>query len=129
MVKEFGEFSFNGKKGDKKVVKTQFGYHYIEILDQKNFEMAYKIAQLSKKIETSPETDQAASGLANQFAGEQPRREILRGQYYPERKPTASCWPRIFNPRNIPSPAWDPTVRWYAGSMTPIWEMYRSLMP
>jgi peptidyl-prolyl cis-trans isomerase D len=70
MVKEFGEFCFNGQKGEKKVLKTQFGYHYIEILDQKNFEPAYKIAYLSKKIEASPETDQAASGAANQFAGE-----------------------------------------------------------
>lgn len=70
MVKEFNDFCFNGKPGEKKVVKTQIGYHYVEILDQKNFEPAYKIAYLSKKIETSPETDQAASGLANQFAGE-----------------------------------------------------------
>ena len=69
MVKEFADFCFNGKKGEKKVVKSQFGYHYIEILDQKNFEPSYKVAYLSKKIETSPETDQAASGLANQFAG------------------------------------------------------------
>ncbi len=70
MVKEFADFSFNGKTGEKKIVKTQFGYHYIEILDQKNFEPAYKIAYLSRKIETSPETDQAASGLASQFAVE-----------------------------------------------------------
>jgi len=70
MVKEFSDYSFNGKKGDKKIVKSQFGYHYIEILDQKNFEPAYKIAYVSHKIETSPETDQAASGLASQFAGE-----------------------------------------------------------
>ncbi|HWB93088.1 MAG TPA: peptidylprolyl isomerase [Puia sp.] len=70
MVKEFSDFCFNGKKGETKIVKSQFGYHYIEILDQKNFEPAYKIAYLSKKIETSPETDQAASGLASQFAGE-----------------------------------------------------------
>jgi peptidyl-prolyl cis-trans isomerase D len=70
MVKEFADFCFNGKKGETKVVKSQFGYHYIEILDQKNFEPAYKIAYLSRKIETSPETDQAASGLASQFAGE-----------------------------------------------------------
>jgi peptidyl-prolyl cis-trans isomerase D len=70
MVKEFNDFAFNGKKGDKKIVRTEFGYHYIEILDQKNFEPAYKIAYLAKKIEASPETDQNASGLANQFAGE-----------------------------------------------------------
>jgi peptidyl-prolyl cis-trans isomerase D len=70
MVKEFNDFSFDGKKGDKKIVKTQFGYHYIEIIDQKSFEPAYKVEYLAKKIETSPETDQNASGLANQFAGE-----------------------------------------------------------
>jgi peptidyl-prolyl cis-trans isomerase D len=70
MVKEFSEFCFNGKTGDKKIVKSQFGYHYIEIQDQKNFEPAYKVAYLSRKIETSQETDQAASGLASQFAGE-----------------------------------------------------------
>jgi peptidyl-prolyl cis-trans isomerase D len=70
MVKEFAEFCFNGKKGEKKIVKSQFGYHYIEILDQKDFEPGYKIAYISKKIDPSPETDQNASGLASQFAGE-----------------------------------------------------------
>ena len=70
MVKEFGDFAFNGKKGEKKIVKTQFGYHYIEIKDQKNFEPAYKIAYFARKIEPSQETDQNASGLASQFAGE-----------------------------------------------------------
>jgi peptidyl-prolyl cis-trans isomerase D len=70
MVPEFDKFSFEGKKGDKKIVKSQFGYHYVEILDQKDFQPNYKIAYLSRKIETSPETDQAASGLANKFAGE-----------------------------------------------------------
>lgn len=70
MVKEFNDFCFNGKAGDQKIVKTQFGYHLIDILDQKNFEPAYKIAYLAKKIDASQETDQTASGLATQFAGE-----------------------------------------------------------
>jgi len=70
MVKEFDDFSFSGKTGDKKIVKTQFGYHYIEILDQKNYEPAYKVAYISRKIETSKETDQAVGGIANQFAGQ-----------------------------------------------------------
>jgi peptidyl-prolyl cis-trans isomerase D len=70
MVKEFNDFSFAGKTGDKKIVKSQFGYHYIEIMDQKAFEPAYKFAYFAKKIEASNETDQNASGLANQFAGE-----------------------------------------------------------
>jgi peptidyl-prolyl cis-trans isomerase D len=70
MVKEFGDFTFNGKKGEIKIVKTQFGYHLIEIMDQKNFEPAFKIAYFSRRIEPSQETDQNASGLASQFAGE-----------------------------------------------------------
>jgi peptidyl-prolyl cis-trans isomerase D len=70
MVKEFNDYAFNGKKGEMKIVKTQFGYHLIEILDQKNFEPAYKVAYFSRRIEPSPETDQNASGLASQFAGE-----------------------------------------------------------
>ncbi|MBS1597158.1 MAG: peptidylprolyl isomerase [Bacteroidetes bacterium] len=70
MVKEFNDFCFDGKKGDKKIVKTQFGYHYIEILDQKGSSPVYKIEYYGKKIEVSQETDQNASGLANQFAGE-----------------------------------------------------------
>jgi peptidyl-prolyl cis-trans isomerase D len=53
-----------------KIVKTQFGYHLIEILDQKDFEPAYKIAYFARRIEPSQETDQNASGLASQFAGE-----------------------------------------------------------
>ena len=70
MVKEFDEFCFNGKKGERKVVKTQFGYHLIEIEDQKNFNPAYKIAYLSKTITPSQTTDEKASGLASQFASE-----------------------------------------------------------
>jgi peptidyl-prolyl cis-trans isomerase D len=70
MVKEFGDFAFNGKKGEMKVVKTQFGYHLIEILDQKDFEPAFEVAYFARRIEPSPETDQNASGLASQFAGE-----------------------------------------------------------
>ncbi len=68
---EFGKFIlFDGKKGERKKVKTQFGYHYIEILDQTNFEPAYKVAYMSRNISASQETQNTASGLANQFAGE-----------------------------------------------------------
>ena len=70
MTKEFNDFCFDGKKGDRKVVKTQFGYHLIEIEDQKNFNPSYKIAYLSKKVVTSTTTDEKASGLASQFASE-----------------------------------------------------------
>ena len=64
------DFCFNGKTGDRKVVKTQFGYHLIEIEDQKNYNPAYKVAYFSKTITPSQETDEKASGLASQFASE-----------------------------------------------------------
>ena len=69
MVKEFQDFAFGHKIGDKGVVKSQFGWHYIEVIGQKNFEPGYKVAYLSRKIEASQNTDMAASGLASQFAG------------------------------------------------------------
>lgn len=70
LAKEFAEFAFYGTAGEKKVVKTSFGYHYMEIISQKNFEQAYKIAYMSKAIVSSQETQNTASGMANQFAGE-----------------------------------------------------------
>jgi peptidyl-prolyl cis-trans isomerase D len=69
MVKEFQDFAFGHKVGDKGIVKSQFGWHYIEVLGQKNFEPGYKVAYLTRKIEASQNTDQTASGLASQFAG------------------------------------------------------------
>lgn len=68
MVQEFNDFAFDGKVGDKKVVKTQFGYHYVEILGQKNPQTAYKIAYLAKPILASAETINAASNKASEFA-------------------------------------------------------------
>jgi peptidyl-prolyl cis-trans isomerase D len=70
MVKEFNDFSFEGKTGEKKIVKTVFGYHLIEILDQKDFEPHYKAAYFSKKIVASDETDRAALSNASKFASE-----------------------------------------------------------
>lgn len=53
---EFRNFSFENNKGDIDVVKTSFGYHIIEILDQQNKSRAIKIASLARKIEPSEET-------------------------------------------------------------------------
>ncbi len=69
LAREFAEAIFYGNAGDKKVVKTEFGYHYIEVLSQKNVEPAYKVAYLSRSITPSEETENVASGAANQFAG------------------------------------------------------------
>ena len=69
LAKEFADYIFYNKAGDRAVVKTDFGYHIIEILTQKNFEVGYKIAYVSKKIITSQETDDVSSTKATQFAG------------------------------------------------------------
>ena len=67
MVGAFNDFSFDKPKGTKDVVKSEFGYHYTEVLDQKNFAPAYKIAYLSKAIVSSNETVTAASTAAASF--------------------------------------------------------------
>jgi peptidyl-prolyl cis-trans isomerase D len=61
---------YDGTKGQRKKVKTQFGYHYIEIVDQKNIQPYYKIAFFSKAIVASKETERRASEEASKFSNE-----------------------------------------------------------
>lgn len=74
LSKEFADVVFYGAVGDKKTVRVENsqygGYHYIEVLSQKNFEPAFKVAYLTKAIVASDATDNAAMGLASQFAAE-----------------------------------------------------------
>ncbi|MET0392774.1 MAG: peptidylprolyl isomerase, partial [Chitinophagaceae bacterium] len=68
-AKEFGQFIlFDGQPGDKKVVKTSFGWHYIEILNFIKPEPHYQVAYLAKPIEASDETESMATNAATQFA-------------------------------------------------------------
>jgi peptidyl-prolyl cis-trans isomerase D len=69
MVPEFNDFIFDGKPGSKGIVKTDFGYHYIEVLSQKGSSPAYKVAYLTKGIEPSSVTDDSVNNVASQFAG------------------------------------------------------------
>jgi peptidyl-prolyl cis-trans isomerase D len=68
MVGPFNDFSFDNTVGSKGVVKTDFGYHYIEVLKQTPRSPAYKIAYLSKAILPSSETIGVASAAAAVFA-------------------------------------------------------------
>lgn len=68
MVGPFNDFSFDNSVGSKGVVKTDFGYHYIEVLKQTPRSPAYKIAYLSKIILPSSETNGVASAAAAAFA-------------------------------------------------------------
>ncbi|MGE5108584.1 MAG: peptidylprolyl isomerase [Sphingobacteriales bacterium] len=68
---DFAQFIlYNGTAGQRKVVKTKFGWHLIEILEQKNFEPFYKIAYFSQKIDPSNETVSKANSEATSFAAE-----------------------------------------------------------
>jgi len=69
MVPEFNDSSFQGKVGDYKVVRTQFGYHLINVLAHKGIQPAYKVAYMSKSIVPSQETVNDAMNNANVFAG------------------------------------------------------------
>lgn len=66
MVPEFNDFCFSKSVGSKDVVKTQYGYHVIEIMSQKDFKPAYKIAFVAKEITSSDLTVNAASLEATQ---------------------------------------------------------------
>lgn len=70
MVAPFNDFIFSHHTGEKGVVKTDYGYHYIEILSQKGSSPAYQIAYLSQPINATDQTVNTAMGLASQFAGE-----------------------------------------------------------
>lgn len=67
--KDFATYISNKPKGSFDVIKTSFGYHVMQVLNQKNFEPAYKVAYLAKNIVASEETDLKASSSATQFAG------------------------------------------------------------
>jgi peptidyl-prolyl cis-trans isomerase D len=64
MVPEFNKFCFEKPIGSRDVVKTQFGYHVIEVLNQKGSTTACKIGFLAKEIFSSEETINKASNEA-----------------------------------------------------------------
>lgn len=70
MVNEFNDFTFENPVGSKKVVQTQFGYHVIEILNQKDFKPAYKIAFVAKEITPSDITINKSSLEATKASAE-----------------------------------------------------------
>lgn len=69
LAKGFADYAFNKPVGSSDVVKTEFGYHIMEVMSQKNFEESYKMAYIAKPIVSSEETDNTASSNATQFAG------------------------------------------------------------
>lgn len=73
LSQEFTNFILNGKAGEKKVIKVTndnyTGYHYVELISQKAIDPVVKLAIISKKLEASQVTTDAAYAKAIEFAG------------------------------------------------------------
>jgi peptidyl-prolyl cis-trans isomerase D len=69
MVKSFSDSCFMGKKGDVKIVPSQYGLHIIEILDQSKPVKQIQVGTLVKNVTPSEETDHNYYIRANEFAG------------------------------------------------------------
>ncbi|MEX8549141.1 MAG: SurA N-terminal domain-containing protein [Mucilaginibacter sp.] len=67
MVPVFEDAVFNGKKGDLKIVTSQFGVHLIEIEDQKGSSKVVKVAVVDKPLTPSSKTQSAAYAKAQSF--------------------------------------------------------------
>lgn len=65
MVAPFSQFCFQGTKGKIGVVLSQFGYHIIEITDQKNFNKQITVGVIDRSITPSNSTTQALFSKAN----------------------------------------------------------------
>jgi peptidyl-prolyl cis-trans isomerase D len=67
MVAPFDDAVFSGKKGDLKIVTTQFGVHLIEIEDQKGSSKAAKVAIVDLPLKASSTTQTAVYSKAQGF--------------------------------------------------------------
>ncbi len=67
MVPVFEDAAFNGKKGDIKIVTSQYGVHIIEIEDQKGSSKVVKVATVDKQLSASSATQAAAYSKAQGF--------------------------------------------------------------
>ncbi len=70
MVSEFNDFCFTKPTGTIDVVKTQFGYHIVQIQSQKGSSPTYKMAFMGKEILASETTINKASLDATKLAAD-----------------------------------------------------------
>ena len=76
MVPEFNDFCFTKSTGSKGVVKTDFGYHIIEVMSQKGLNTAYKIAYVGKEIAASDVTINKSSLEATKASAIKSKEEL-----------------------------------------------------
>lgn len=69
MVKPFSDSCFEGRKGDVKLVATQYGLHVIQIMEQSPLIKHVQVGTLVKNVVPSEATDHEYYVQANEFAG------------------------------------------------------------
>ena len=67
MVPTFNDACFDGKKGDLVIVESQFGFHIIEVLNQKGNTEKRAVAFIDRAVEPSTKTFQIKYGEADEF--------------------------------------------------------------
>ena len=68
MVPSFNDACFDGDEGDLVVVQSQFGYHIIDVVEQKGNTEKRAVAFIDRKVEASTKTFQVVYGTADEFA-------------------------------------------------------------
>ena len=112
MVPAFEDAVFEGKKGDIKIVTSQYGVHIIDIEDQKGSSKVVKVATVDKLLTASSATQSAAYSKAQAFLGtlsgdnfdDQANKAGLKIVKAPDLNPIASTFNTITSGREI--------VRW-----------------
>ena len=110
MVKPFNDACFQGKTGDLTIVKTQFGFHIIEILEKGNNVKKIIVGIVDRKLEPSSTTYQNIYAEAGRFAGlnntYEKFKETVSNEGYDKRtandlKPTDKEIPGLDSPSSI----------------------------
>ena len=112
MVPVFEDAVFEGKKGDIKIVTSQYGVHIIDIEDQKGSSKVVKVATVDKLLTASSATQSAAYSKAQAFLGtlsgdnfkDQANKAGLKIVQAPDLNPIESTFNTITSGREI--------VRW-----------------
>lgn len=67
MIPAFEDAAFDGKPGELKIVKSQYGVHLLQIESQKGLSKVVKVAIVDKPLSPSSETQNAVYAKAQQF--------------------------------------------------------------
>ena len=116
MVAPFDDAVFEGKKGDLKIVSTQFGVHLIDIEDQKGSSKVAKVAVVDLPLKASSATETVVYSKAQGFLGsltkdnfdEQVKKDGLVKKTAADVNGIASTFTGVENARDI--------VRWAFGA-------------